>query len=45
MTNSGTMANFSAADNSASFKFKQTITGKIACCGACWSNGTIKIFK
>ena len=39
------MANFSAADNSASFKFKQTITGKIAGCDACWSNGTIKIFK
>ena len=30
LTNAGTIANLNAANNNASFKFKQKITGKIA---------------
>ena len=33
MTNAGTIANLNAANNNASFKFKQKITGKIAANG------------
>ena len=46
LTNASAIAIFSDADNSASFKFKQKITGKTAAGGTkkCCNNA-IKIFK
>ena len=45
LTDAVAITNFSAADNSASFKFKRKITGKTANGGTCWNNGAIKKLK
>ena len=48
LTSAGMITNFSAAENSAFFKFKKKkTTGKTAAGGTknCWNNSAIKIFK